>query len=125
VTATSLRAGAGGPREDGSRWQQLWHDPLHGWTTWFVTIPAAWRGSGPGTEETGGDEVFVISGDVSLVVGDAVQPLVAGDYVCDPDVSRHGGTAETSRDGALLLRWTRSATALEGLDAPTDVEAER
>lgn len=125
VTATSLRAGAGGPRKDGSWWQRLWHDPLHGWTTWFVTIPAAWRGSGPGTEEMGGDEVFVINGDVSLVVGDTVQPLAVGDYVCDPDVFRQGGTAETSREGALLLRWTRSATALEGLDALSDVEAGR
>ena len=73
----------------------------------------------------GADQVFVINGDVSLVVGDTVQPLAVGDYVCDPDVFRHGGTAETSREGALLLRWTRSATALEGLDALSDVEAGR
>jgi hypothetical protein len=70
--------------------------------------------------------VFVISGDVSLVVGDSVQPLVAGDYVCAPDVFRHGGTTETSRDGALLLRWTRSAAEMDAeIDEMTDVEAER
>jgi hypothetical protein len=119
VTATSLQAGSGETRSDGSRWQRLWHDPLHGWTTWFVTIPAGWRGSGSGRERPGGDEVFVIGGDVALVVGDEVQPLVAGDYVCDPDVLRYGGMAESSRDGALLLRWTRNAEPLDEVGAGT------
>jgi hypothetical protein len=107
VTRERVHAGIGDRREDGSSWHRLWHDPLHGWTTWFVTLPPRWRGSGAPWERPGGDEVFVIDGAADLRVGDAVLPFVAGDYACDPETVRSGGASERSDSGATMLRWTR------------------
>lgn len=112
VTATRLDLEPGvGP--DGLHRQRLWTDPIEGWSTWSVVIPAGWRGHGEAWDVVGGDEVFVVSGAVDLRVGDDLQQFVAGDYACDPDVLRSGGEAESSPTGAHLIRWTRGTSPQE------------
>lgn len=108
VTSARLEAEQGRRHADGSWWSRLWHDPVEGWTSWFVTVPPGWTGSGgPPTDRAGGDEVFVIDGAIRLRIGEEVQCLIAGDYACDPDRYRTGGAAESSEEGARLMRWTR------------------
>lgn len=107
VSSVRLEPGHGVRRSDGSTWSALWHDPVDGWTSWFVSLPAGWSGEGEASDRPGGDEVFVIEGAVDLRIGDEVQPLVAGDYACDPERFRTGGRAESSPSGATLMRWTR------------------
>lgn len=96
-------------REDGSgrRWQRAWTDVASGWTTWVVQAHAGWRGVGDGWSVAGGDELFVLSGDMrTRVRGDLVH-LRQGDYVSDPERFEDGGGAEASEDGFVVIRWTR------------------
>jgi hypothetical protein len=107
---SSLALDPDGPSEtdaSGRRWQRIWHDVAGGWTTWLMTVPARWSGRGDGSSGPGGNELFVLTGDLRVrAFGDLVD-LRAGDYVCDPERFEDGGAAERSEAGCVAIRWTR------------------
>ena len=96
---------------DDAGWTELWRDSVRGWTTWFGVLPPGWRGSGEGYSRPGGDEIFVLTGDVTLRVGGELLSLRAGQYVCDAQHHEDGGREQHSTGGCVLIRWIRSAPA--------------
>lgn len=83
-----------------------------GWTTWLMRVPAGWRGGGPVTERPGGDELYLVDGDLT-VARSGVARLNAGSYYCYPDRIVDGGANDFSEQGCTAIRWTRDAAHLD------------
>lgn len=83
--------------------KRIYDDADDGWVTWLMRVPAGWRGTGPRREFRGGDELYVLEGDLTLDAG----RLDAETYFCDPDRWVDGGEAESSDAGCLAIRWSR------------------
>lgn len=110
---TRRELGAPGRPTADAEWTELWNDPVRGWTTWFGVLAPGWRGSGQGFSRPGGDEVFVLEGDVSLRIGGDLHTLTAGQYACDARRYEDGGEEERSTTGCVLIRWTRDAAVVD------------
>lgn len=100
-------AAGGGMDASGRRWQRMWVDVVGGWTTWVLQLGAGWRGRGDGWAADGGDEIFVVSGDLRTRIDGQLVHLRQGDYVCAPDRFEDGGASEGSDEGCVAIRWTR------------------
>lgn len=78
--------------------KHVWDDVETGWTTWLMRAPAGWKGSG--ARRLGGDELFLLDGDLTL---DGVT-LVERGYYYEPETLRDDGF---SQRGFTAIRWTR------------------
>ncbi|MCS7001537.1 MAG: hypothetical protein NZ518_01695 [Dehalococcoidia bacterium] len=85
--------------------KRVWDDPESGWTTWLMRAPAGWRNTAPAAEHTGGDELYLLSGDWSVPWHP--EPLRGETYYCSPDLLRIGG--EHTDGGMIAIRWTKDA----------------
>jgi hypothetical protein len=87
-------------------------DHESGWTTWLMRVPAGWRGVGMRRSTPGGDELFVIDGDLTVDRGNGPVRLDSGGYSCNPDRFIDGGAGDSSETGCTAIRWTRNVHIL-------------
>ncbi len=97
--------------DTGLKAKRIAEDRDDGWTTWVMQAPKGWKAKGPPVAAKGGDEIYVIEGDLAWG-GANVGLLRASGYVCDSTTIKDGAGALSSKDGALFVRWTRGAEAL-------------
>ena len=93
---------------DGKR---LYDDPNTGWITWLMRVPAGWRGIGNPKVVGGGDELFVVEGDLTVWREEPVG-LTSDWYYCDPDTTYDGGNENFSTAGCVAIRWSFEPTHL-------------
>jgi hypothetical protein len=92
----------------GLKAKRIWDDLDDGWITWLMRAPPNWASPGPLNRVSGGDEIYVIDGDLTL--GRPERPVLgASGYVCDAHQLADGAGALSSRAGATFIRWTRGA----------------
>ena len=96
-------------RPTGREAKTIWRDIERGWTTWLMRLPAGWEGTGNLVEQRGGDEMFLMDGDLVVApTGDPVH-LKGRGYYCEPDRSVFAGHLERSEGGCTAIRWTRNS----------------
>jgi hypothetical protein len=101
-------------QDTGLQARTLWHNPRDGWTTWICTFPPGWQGSGdPVSLPGGGDELFLLEGDLTTQLDGADYQLTAGSYYCYPDHIPLGRGKASSTQGATAIRWTRLVPDLQ------------
>ncbi len=66
----------------------VWQDPEDRWSSWLMRVPAAWTGSELPHDSPGGDEVFLISGELTLDRGDGPMTMTERSHFCDPSNPR-------------------------------------
>lgn len=88
--------------ESGVQVKHLWQDGAQGWSTWLMQVPPGWRNPLAERTGTGGDELFLLSGDLTHPRHGR---LTAQAYYCDPESAAVGG--ESSETGCVAIRWTR------------------
>lgn len=91
----------------GMQAKHLWHDENGGWSTWLMQVPAGWHNPVAGRGGTGGDELFLLSGDLTHPRHGR---LDAQAYYCDPLSAVVGG--ESSVAGCVAIRWTRGESSI-------------
>lgn len=82
--------------------KHLWKDAGSGWSTWIMKAPSGWVSPIPATVREGGDEIFLLEGDL---IHSRHGAMAAQSYFCDSDDIEFGG--ESSENGFLAIRWTR------------------
>ncbi|MFN8533292.1 MAG: hypothetical protein U0556_07075 [Dehalococcoidia bacterium] len=87
--------------------KHVWDDVETLWTTWLMRAPAGWRGK-PGWRTDGGDELYLLSGDLTVST-DRTITLTEGGYYYDPDRIVAGGEDDSSEGGFVAVRWTKGA----------------
>ena len=105
IAWTPLFARAGEPT--GLLAKRISEDRDDGWTTWLMQAPRGWRDGAPRSAASGGDEIYVIEGDLTLPSGASLRK---SGYVCD--AHQLIGGAMGSTNGALFIRWTKGADTL-------------
>ncbi len=100
--------------ETGLRARTLWFNPRSGWTTWICEAPAGWVAPGLLESVPGGDEVFLLEGDLTTRAGEGTATLHAGGYYFSGAVFTWPGGVARSERGFRAVRWTRVA----GLELP-------
>jgi hypothetical protein len=85
--------------------KHVWDDLDTGWTTWWMRAPAGWRGKAEWTSLPGGDEIYVLEGDLSLPELGAT--LTAGGYLYDPDQIVVGAEQHSSTNGFTAVRYSK------------------
>ncbi len=104
-----LRSRGGG--ETGLEAKRLGEDRDDGWTTWLMRVPAGWQTRGPAVTRPGGDELYVVEGD--LVLGPPTRTaLRKSGYVCRASTIGDGDGYLSSVGGATFVRWTRGAEGI-------------
>ncbi len=101
-----LRTQAG--EDTGVRAKRVAEDRDDGWTTWVMVVPPGWSAKTAPVTAKGGDEIYLIQGDLTLG-GDAAATLKESGYVCDSAQIREGKGTMSSKGGALFVRWTKGA----------------
>ena len=99
----TTRAGA----ETGLLSKRIAEDRDDGWTTWLMKAPPGWKARTPMQKAQGGDEIYVIDGDLDLGNG---AKLHKSGYVCNTREIAEGAMASTG--GVLFVRWTKGADVL-------------
>lgn len=99
------------PDEVDLRRRLLWVDQVTGWRTWLVALPAGYRDPRPTDARPGGEEWFVLSGQLSVAglggeLGDGPDLLGPEGYLCDPTTLRTGWLA--SPTGATAIHWEKA-----------------
>ena len=68
----------------------------------MMSVPAGWRGAGSEISVSGGDELFLLAGDLTMNEFE----LREGAFYRDTAEFTYGGPLETSRAGCLAVRWS-------------------
>lgn len=91
--------------------KRIWDDLDDGWVTWLMRVPPQWSLPERSDSSPGGDEVFVIEGDLRIVHrGKAV---VLTSYGFAADTSSFGASAGwASSHGCVFVRWTKQASSV-------------
>jgi hypothetical protein len=88
--------------------KRIAEDRDDGWTTWLMRAPPGWSAAAEPLTAEGGDEIYVIEGDLTLGRRQGATLTTSG-YVCDSKQIAEGAGTLSSRDGALFVRWTKHA----------------
>jgi hypothetical protein len=70
-----------------------------------MRAPAGWRGRAGWRDGDGGDELYVLSGSLTLAL-DRTITLAEGGYYYDPERILAGGEDDHSDTGFVAVRWT-------------------
>ena len=93
--------------DTGLLYKRVAEDRDDGWTTWLMKAPPRWTAPKGVRQAPGGDEIYVIEGDLALKGGGLLRK---SGYVCNTSEIIEGTMASVS--GALFVRWTKGADAL-------------
>lgn len=96
-------------QETGLQARTLWFNPRDGWTTWICEAPAGWEAPGLLESVPGGDELFLLEGDLETRVLDETARLAPGGYYQSGEVFTWPGGVARSRGGFRAVRWTKVA----------------
>ena len=95
-------------RDTGIAVRRVWEDLDDDWVTWLMDVPAGWSLPGPGVSLPGGDELFIVVGDLSFDYRGVPSRLTRYGFAADC-TSFPLGRNWRSEGGCRFVRWTRGA----------------